>query len=439
MTKEENDLLTRTGPDTPMGAAMRRYWIPATLSSELVGPDCPPIRIKLLGESLVAFRDSQGRLGLLDQFCAHRGASLFLGRNEESGLRCVYHGWKYDVEGRCIDMPNEPAATNFKDQIRLKAYPAVELGGVIWTYMGPEDKMPPLPKFEWTQVPEGRRFVSKTWQECNWLQALEGGFDGAHASYLHRVVDPKTSKAGTRRFWIESPTPESDVEITDCGYVCASLHPINDKENMVWTAQFVMPFHQIRSSFVAGVAQESMVEGHVWVPMDDENCMVYNWMYAFGNQSLEDGQLAHIEQVRGRGSEEQSSDFRKIRNIDNDWLIDRQVQKYETYTGIEGINTQDHAITESMGPIVDRTHEHLGSTDRAVIAGRHLLMQAVHKTREGGDPLGLDPTYYGVRAMGRVVPRHVRWIDVMRDSLFPPDASKAGAHRKAERLGPPSR
>ncbi len=419
MTPEENELLTRTGPGTPMGEVVRRYWVPAGLSSELPEADSAPVRVSLLGEKLVAYRDTQGRIGLLEEFCAHRRASLFLGRNEESGLRCVYHGWKYDVDGYCVDMPNEPPETNYKDKIRLKAYPTVELGGVIWTYMGPKDKAPALPKFEWTQVPEGNRFISKTWQECNWLQALEGGFDGAHASYLHRVVDPKTPKPGTRRFWIEAPTPKAEVELTDYGYLCASIHPLNKKENMVWTAQFVMPFHQIRSSFVAGVIQESMVEGHMWVPMDDENCMVFNWMYMFGDTDLQEGTLAHIEQARGRGSDEQTANFRKVRNKDNDWLIDRQVQKYETYTGIEGINTQDHAITESMGPIVDRTQEHLGTTDRAVVAGRQLFLQAVQRVQQGHEPMGLKPTYYGARAMGRVVPHNVRWFDAMKDDLCP--------------------
>ncbi len=148
MTREENEILTRTGLDTSMGEMMRRYWVPAALSSELSEVDGAPVRVRLLGERLVAFRDSKGRIGLLEEYCAHRRASLYLGRNEESGLRCVYHGWKYDVEGNCVDMPNEPPETNFKDKIRLKAYPTVELGGVIWTYMGPEDKVPALPKFE---------------------------------------------------------------------------------------------------------------------------------------------------------------------------------------------------------------------------------------------------------------------------------------------------
>ena len=424
MTKEENELITRTGPSTAMGEVMRRYWIPAALSSELPEPDCPPVRVKLLDEKLVAFRDTQGRIGILDEFCAHRRASLFLGRNEESGLRCVYHGWKYDVEGRCVEMPNESPTADFKEKIRPKAYPAVELGGVVWTYMGPKDKMPELPRFEWTQVPERQRLVTKTLQECNWLQALEGGFDDVHASFLHGVVDPNTPRAGTRRFWLESRTPKVEVELTDYGYLCGSIHALNKNENMIWNAHFVMPFHQIRASFVAGQIQDSLVEGHMWVPTDDENCMVYNWMYAFGDKALAAEKMAAIEHVRGRGEQEQTADFRKIRNKDNDWLIDRQVQKFETFTGIEGINTQDHAITESMGPIVDRSEEHLGSTDRAVVIGRHLLIQAVNKVRQGVEPMGLQPSYYNVRALGKILPAGTRWQDALKNELFPDGSMK---------------
>ena len=200
LSPEENELVTRTDAGTPMGEVMRRYWMPAALASELPEPDCPPIRVRLLGEKLVAFRDSQGRVGLIDEFCAHRRASLFLGRNEESGLRCVYHGWKYDTRGTCLDMPNEPAESNFKHAVRLKAYATAELGGLIWAYMGSPEKIPPLPKFEWTQVPENYRHLSKMWQECNWLQALEGAIDNAHAGFLHRALTDKTTRAGLRGY-----------------------------------------------------------------------------------------------------------------------------------------------------------------------------------------------------------------------------------------------
>src|SRR5579885_1794102 len=177
LSQDENELITRVGPGTPMGEVFRRFWLPAMLSSELTEPDCPPVRLRLLGEDLVAFRDTNGRPGVLAAHCPHRGASLYFGRNEECGLRCVYHGWKFDVEGNCLDQLNEPPENQFKQHIHLTAYPTVELGGIVWAYMGPPERMPPPPKFAWTQVPEARRHVTKVIQECNYLQALEGGID----------------------------------------------------------------------------------------------------------------------------------------------------------------------------------------------------------------------------------------------------------------------
>src|SRR5438067_4559181 len=201
LSAEDNALLTYSGPGTAMGALMRRYWIPCLLSSELPEADCPPLRTTLLGESLVAFRDSQGRVGLLDEHCAHRGASLFFGRNEECGLRCVYHGWKFDLEGHCVDMPNEPAESNFKHKIQHAAYPCEERGGVIWTYMGPAHKRPALIDLEWMRLPAGHSFISKTYEECNYLQGLEGGVDTSHSSFLHRRKEEVVAKWRQTENW----------------------------------------------------------------------------------------------------------------------------------------------------------------------------------------------------------------------------------------------
>ena len=422
MTSEENERLTRTGPGTPMGNVIRRYWVPALLSSELPEPDCPPVRVMLLRERLVAFRDSSGRVGLLDEFCAHRRASLFLGRNEEHGLRCVFHGWKYDVEGNCVDMPNEPPETNFKHKIHLKAYPTVERGGVVWAYLGPKEKLPALPKFEWTQAPESHRHVSKTWQECNWLQALEGGLDTAHVSFLHRALTANTTRAGTGGYWLWSTAPKLEMELTDYGYVYASIRSKGAEGNYVRTYHYVMPFHQLRPHQLVGGrgARRTIIPGHMWVPMDDENCMVYNWLYSYGEEPLNEED--RLEGGTGNGPEhvDAKANFRKRRNKGNDWLIDREVQKREIYTGIDGINTQDHAIQESMGPIVDKTQENLGSTDRAVFAERHLLLQAVKTVEQGGDPPGVASSYYRIRAIEDILPEGVHWRDALWDAIYPP-------------------
>ncbi len=185
LTKEVNDLLTQTNAETPMGELFRQYWIPALLASELPEDDCTPVRIKLLGERLIAFRDSDGRYGLMDEFCAHRGVSLWFGRNEEGGLRCPYHGWKYDVNGQCIEVPSEPEESGFCQKIKLQAYPLIKVGDVLWTYMGDKDKTPPEPVWEFATVAPEQTYTSKRWQECNWLQAMEGGIDSSHVSFLH--------------------------------------------------------------------------------------------------------------------------------------------------------------------------------------------------------------------------------------------------------------
>ena len=185
LTREHNELVTRTGPGTPMGAMLRRYWIPFLLSEELPEPECPPVRVKLLSERLLVFRDSEGRLGLIDEFCAHRGVSLWFGRNEQSGIRCPYHGWKYDVTGQCVEVPSEPVESGFCNKIRLKSYPCVERGGIVWAYMGPPAEQPPVPAFEWANLPTSHCYITKRWQECNYLQAMEGGVDSSHVSFLH--------------------------------------------------------------------------------------------------------------------------------------------------------------------------------------------------------------------------------------------------------------
>lgn len=417
LTPEENDLITRVGPGTAMGEVMRRYWLPVTLSAELPERDCPPIRVQLLGEKLVAFRDTKGQVGLLEEFCAHRGTSLFLGRNEEGGLRCIYHGWKYDVDGNCLDQPNEPADTQFMNKIRLKAYPTVELGGIVWGFLGPRTRIPALPQFEWTQVPESHRYLAQTWQDCNWLQALEGGIDSSHSSFLHRHLTVETTR---QKYRITSPSTRPEVELTNYGFVYASMRPLSKDEVYTRVYQYVMPFHTFFAQQIGFKRETSKPEihGHIFVPIDDENCMVYNLIYSFGQKPLEDKD--GIERYRGRGLGDITPDFHKVRNKDNNWLIDRQRQRTENFSGIEGINTQDHAVQESMGSIVNRTREHLGSSDTAIIKARRLLIDATKTVMEGGEPPGIAPTYYRVRAIEKVLPSNVKWQEAMRDDINPP-------------------
>jgi phenylpropionate dioxygenase-like ring-hydroxylating dioxygenase large terminal subunit len=421
LTVAENELLTRTNPGTAMGETMRRYWIPALLAWELPEPDCPPVRVQLLGEQLVAFRDTTGRIGLLDEFCPHRRVSLWLGRNEECGLRCVYHGWKFDVDGNCVDQMNEPH--QFREKIRITSYPTVELGGVIWAYMGPAEQQPPLPQFEWTQVPESHCVVTKVWQECNWLQALEGGIDTSHAPILHRTLKADTRMPGinvTSPF-VRGKAPTLVVEPMDYGYRYFGVRSLGVEGVHIRAYHFVLPFHQVRpSSFSQG---QTGVAGHMWVPIDDGNCMVWNWYYSLPDEAplAEEDRLLRSS---GNGPDDVdcTNAFRSRRNRGNNYQIDRQAQKTETFTGITGINTQDRAVQESMGPIVDRSKEHLGPADRAIIVARQQLLQAVKAHQEGGAPLGLAPSYYTIRAAERVLSNDVDWHETLLPEMYPEPA-----------------
>jgi len=419
LSPEENELVTHVGPGTPMGQVLRRYWMPAALSEELPERDGTPVRVRLLGERLIAYRDSEGRVGLLGEACPHRQASLWLGRNEESGLRCVYHGWKFDLNGDCVDMPCETPETDFHEKVHAMAYPTVEAGGVIWAFMGPAEYQPPPPNFEWAMAPETHRYVTKTWQECNWLQALEGGVDSAHSSFLHRALGkavPGGGLSGTG-YRARSGAPKIEVRTTDWGYTYASIRPLGEEGDYVRVYHYVMPFHQIRAAQMQDSAGwRPLIAGHAWVPMDDQNCMSFNWRYHFGEEPLNDG--PELLSYSGGGNEDHMSNFRKIRNIDNDWMIDRQAQKTKTFTGIEGINTQDHAVQESMGPIVDRSQEHLGSIDRAIIATRRLLLQAVKTVEDGGSPPAANDSYYRIRALERLLPAGTAWWEAMAPDLL---------------------
>jgi phenylpropionate dioxygenase-like ring-hydroxylating dioxygenase large terminal subunit len=417
LSREDNERVTLVEDDTPMGQLMRRYWLPACISGELPRPDCPPIRTRLLGEDLVAFRDSNGRVGVLGEYCAHRRASLFLGRNEECGLRCVYHGWKYDVDGRCVDAPTE-ADASFKDKVHQLAYPAVEHAGLVWVYMGPPARKPALPDVEWMRAPATHRFVSKTLQLCNYLQAIEGGIDTVHGSFLHR-----NDLSDTAKFYNIDTAPKLEVERTDYGFRYAGIRDVGEDGLYVRVYQFILPFHQIRPGQLVvrkgiGKANPQMIRGHAWVPVDNHTTMVYNWECSVeADKPLTPEQIARDEAIGGRGPDGEVGEVRR-RTRENDWLIDREVQRTKTFTGIAGQNTQDLAVQESMGPIVDRSQEYLGSTDRAITTLRRILLDATAAVASGADAPGVDPaTHHSARAVDAVIPHGARWEEALGQEL----------------------
>jgi phthalate 4,5-dioxygenase oxygenase subunit len=414
LSVSDNELVTRVGRGTPMGEVMRRYWIPVLLDWELPGPDCDPVQVRVLGEDLVAFRDTKGRIGLLEDACPHRRVQLFYGRNEQEGLRCVYHGWKFDVTGQCTDMPNEPETSRFEQKVKVRSYPTVEQGNVVWAYLGPKDQQPPAPNFEWTLVPDAQRGVTKLIQECNWLQALEGGIDTSHSSFLHNNNLSDATLLRSR-----STAPVLEVENTPWGFTYSSTRPLNKEEgNYVRTYHYVMPFHQVRAGQVGRSGEPvpyPRVNGHCWVPIDDENTMVWNWTYTWENKPLSEQDRTHLGTGNTFGVDIDPKTFRSKYNRANFYGIDRQAQRTQTYTGITGVNTQDRALQETMGIVADRSLERLGTSDRAIIAARKLLVEAAKTVADGGTPPGARDEYYGLRAIDRILPAETPWQELKKD------------------------
>jgi phenylpropionate dioxygenase-like ring-hydroxylating dioxygenase large terminal subunit len=419
LKKEDNERLTRVGPGTPMGALLRRYWQPALLSSEIAEKDGPPVRIRLLGEDLIAFRDTKDRIGLIDAYCAHRRAPMFYGRNEDCGIRCVYHGWKFDVEGNCVDLPSLPADSPVKAKVHIKSYPAVDKAGVIWAYMGPADQVPPLPDYEWMRALPTHRHVSKNYQECNYLQALEGGLDTAHSSFLHNNV------LGLKRNTVRNAdvAPAIEVYPTQYGYQYVSLRNLNNEMRYVRVYHYVMPFQQMRGDVTddaGGRSKVPKIDGHFWVPIDDYQTITWSWMYGYDKTVPITPEFAEQDEKRaGRGRDDfVPGTFKLLSNLSNDHRIDRQLQKTTTFTGITGVQTQDVAIQEGMGAIVDRSKEFLVPTDKAVIAMRRMMLEATYAVERGEKPPGLDPdSYRTVRPHDSVVPANVDWREALAEEL----------------------
>ena len=431
---DDNELLCRVGRNTPVGALIREYWIPALVSTELPEPDGEPVRVRLLGENLIAFRATSGKVGLIQNHCPHRGASLFFGRNEAEGIRCVYHGWKFDCEGACVDMPSEPEESSFKSKVRALAYPCVERNGIVWTYMGSRKTPPPLPDLEPNLAPAGEVVIQKALRECSWFQGLEGDVDTSHLGFLHLgSVKPETLKPGTFDYYLVADrAPRYDVIDTEFGTSYGCYRPA-EPDTYYWrVAHFLFPFYTMIPTGLLGM----QVLVRAWVPVDDEHIMF--WSIGVpgtrmgrgatgGATALQPGSQMTAAAAAagglagGHGFLPDTTDwlgrFRLVQNKDNDYLIDREAQKTRTFTGIAGIHQQDQAITESMGPIIDRTQEHLGTSDAMVIRTRRRVIQAAKALRDRGEtPPGVDdPAVYRTRSGGVVLPRDASWLEATRD------------------------
>lgn len=396
LTDDRNRFVTETGAGTPMGDLFRRYWIPFLLSEEIAERGCPPVRVTLLSERLVAFRDSNGEIGLIEEFCAHRRVSLWFGRNEEGGIRCPYHGWKFDVHGTCLEIPSEPEDSTFRHEVSLTSYPCVERGGIVWTYMGPAEHKPEPPAFEWVTVPENQRYHTKRLQDSNFLQALEGGIDSSHVGFLHTGElrsDPLHHGSKGSDYHLSDRKPRFEVKESAGGLNMGVRRNAGDDKYYWRVTPWIMPWYTIVPPY-----GDNPLHGHAWVPIDDETCFAWTFSY-HPSRPLSDLELSvmteggslHVSQIPGT--------FRPVANRDNDYLIDRDAQKAGTSSsGVKGIAMQDASIQESMGRVADRSRENLVLTDRGIALARRQLLKAAEELEQGTHPPGLTAEAQAVRS-----------------------------------------
>lgn len=408
MANQDYTVLTRVGAGTPMGKLIRRYWIPAAMSEEI--PDEAPVRIRLLGENLVAFRSASRSVGIVGEFCPHRRVSLAYARNEGSGLRCLYHGWKICPTGEIAEMPAEPIDTPLKGKIRAVAYPTREAGGIVWTYMGPSDRKPPFPRFPWLDLPPAQRFPVKMYQECNYLQGVEGDFDPAHPNFLHRDFDVAENESWegtgwhTMRSLMEDAMPRIVCEPSPYGMRTAAIRnsPVPGRK-FVRTYETVAPFY----SFIPSGPHESQLF-KAWHPIDDVSCFTF-YVHFDPHRPLD---RDAIWQNWGHRTEAPSYVTRY--NLANGHLQSREGMK-RNFSGITGAAIQDLALQESMGPIVDRGQENLGTSDVAVVNLRRMLLRLIEDNETGRPLPGQDPALdYDLRGASIDIPTDHPWSDARR-------------------------
>jgi phthalate 4,5-dioxygenase oxygenase subunit len=412
LSREDNELLCRVEGDAPMGRLMRSHWIPACMSEEVAEPDGKPVRVRLLGEDLVAFRDTRGRLGVLDEHCPHRRASLSLGRNEDCGLRCLYHGWKVDVEGNVIERPSESHEAVLAKKVTHKAYPCREAGGFVWVWMGRPADMRELEPPAWVPAPETRISIVKMHVRCNWAQVLEGAIDSAHSSSLHSsdMVPAQVDRAGaTGKEWLRPSTdraPRLEVERTDFGFRYVAIRkPIRDAttHDYLRITLFVAPFT------VLIPPNDRYNLSILNIPVDDTHTMFY--FIAWSESDGVDAQ-AWREFCGAQIGVDLDADFRPLRTRENNYLQDRLAMKAGSHTGIRGIPNQDMAMWETMGPIADRSRERLGASDIAIVQFRRIMIDAARRVAAGGPAIGTAPgrTPQGrLRSFEGIVPKTTSW------------------------------
>ncbi|HUZ77563.1 MAG TPA: Rieske 2Fe-2S domain-containing protein [Chloroflexota bacterium] len=432
LSTEENQLLTQVGPGTPMGELFRRFWLPAMLSEELPGPDCTPVRLRLLGEDLVAFKDTQGRTAIVDGFCPHRSAPLFFGRNEESGLRCVYHGWKFDVTGACVDMPNCVEGENFRSKVRLTAYPTFDGGGLIWVYMGPPAQRPPHPGYEFLDKPATHRYAFKYLLECNYAQSLENEFDTGHSAFLHsRLEGAQGARLDNR--WVAAGMRQnrvvdySKMQIVDTEFGSALIRRWDQQtENGNEVYSIGTPFWMPCFSAAGALTAPGTFPLNIKVPVDDQHTAFFR--YKWSDEPLTEQMLWEMKHGGYEFPAVIPGTFTPKENKSNDYLIDRNRQRFYNYTGISNTPVQDFAVTENQrGPVTDRTRETLVSSDKYLIHVRRRLLAAARLLMQGKEPAEpWHPDAYRQRMRRIQVPPGTAPEEAARRLLDPESSAESG-------------
>jgi phthalate 4,5-dioxygenase oxygenase subunit len=422
LTKEENQLLCRVEGDAPMGQLMRRHWTPVCLLEEVSEPDGDPIKARVFGENLVVFRDSDGRVGVLDEACPHRRASLAFGRNEEGGLRCLYHGWKMDVDGNVLEMTSEPAASGMVDKVKHKAYPTQEWGGMVWSWFGPADEVPEFTPPAWAPTADVRVSIAKALLPCNWAQILEGAIDSAHSSSLHSsdMVPARVSSAeATDKAWLRPSTdkaPRMQVQRTGYGFRYAALRrPIQNAatHEYVRSTVFVAPATAlIPPNNLYNVA-------NINVPMDDTNTAFY--FIAWGHPASTPETETWRKFLRQTVGIDLDDRYRPLRTIENNFWQDRLAMKAGNFTGITGFPNQDVAMWLTMGPIADRSHDRLGASDLAIVEFRRQMLDAVKAFQQGSPAIGTgaDTVTPSVCSFQAIVPKTTDWREFKTKYVWP--------------------
>ncbi len=425
LNRDDNELVTRVGRGTPLGTLLREYWHPVLLSSELPTPDCAQVRVRLLGEDLIAFRDTNGRIGFLEERCPHRRASLFFGRNEEGGLRCAYHGWKFDIDGKCLDMPNEPPGSSAKEKICHRSYPAHEAGGTIWIYMGAKRPLPPLPGLEWIALPENQRFHSKRVQQSNWLQALEGDIDQSHVGFTHRRLDNNgklTGRDAVDRIRAENTHPRMVAQDMPYGVLIGAGRDSSSGECYWRISQYLFPHWVMTGPYGDNPTRHV----RAWVPIDDHSTLMFTVTFhpllplsadAINKMRVGTGAGYVGEKNFLPPTNDAFGAWMPKAQLENDFLMDRSLQKDTYFSGIREFWAQDAALQESMGRITDRSEEHLVQADIGIVRVRRRLLQVVKELRDQNKtPPAVDtPNLYQVRGAAILTPTEAPWVEASED------------------------